>query len=184
MVAELAFSRGRAEAVFSLWADFGDNPFERRELDKKGISDPEALGLEPNITSARSSGNFVLFFGAWSETTAYLIIGASRQKTLAEAQIRQKKYLRSGRVWAETSFHSDTPPLKIIPRFWERRRKQLHISAVVNAGRKPLQMRKLDKKGISDPEGFGLKVRIAHKIGHGPSGRPDIFELTSQTAST
>ena len=34
-VDELAFSRGRAEAVFSLWADFGDNSFERRELDEK-----------------------------------------------------------------------------------------------------------------------------------------------------
>ena len=167
----LAFSRGRAEAVFSLWADFGDNSFKRRELDEKGISDPEVLGLEPKITSARSIRNFVLFFGAWSETTAYLIIGASRQKTLAEAQIRQKGYLRSGRVWAGTSNHSDTPALKIIPRFSERGRKQLHISSMVNAGRKPLQMCKLDKKGISDPEGFGLKVRIAHKIGHGPSGR-------------
>ena len=51
-VDELAFSRRRAEPVFSSWVDFGDNPFERRELDKRCISDPEALGLEAKITAA------------------------------------------------------------------------------------------------------------------------------------
>ena len=61
-VDELAFSRRRAEAVFSSWADFGDNSFERRELDEKSISDPEALGLEAKITAGL--GKFLALF--WS----------------------------------------------------------------------------------------------------------------------
>ena len=47
-------------------------------------------------------------------------------------------------------------------RFWGCVRKRPFFSASAEVSSKRLQRHKVDKNNISDPEGFGLKVKIAY----------------------